>query len=524
MLRINEIKLDLFESKDLIKEKIAKKLRMKSKDIKAYEIFKESIDARNQNKIQFVYTVDFSVDNENKYLKKFTFLSKTPAYNYEIERIKKINNSERPIIVGFGPSGIFAALILAESGYKPIVFEMGEKIPERTISVKRFWEEGILNERSNVQFGEGGAGTFSDGKLTTRISDLRCRKVLNEFVEAGAPKEILYKKDPHLGTDKLKGIIIKIRKKIEQLGGEIHFNSKVNDLIIDNHEIKGIVLETGEEYLSKTVTLAIGHSSRDLFKRLYEKNVALEKKPFAVGVRIEHPQQMIDQNQYGRGYLRNILGAASYNLSHKTKNGRYVYTFCMCPGGEVVAASSAKGQVVTNGMSKFNRSLDNANSAILVNVKPDDFEDHPLAGMHFQETIEKKAFTFGGKDYSAPAMYVHDLLNRDNAFEPKIAPSYTPQVQFVDFTEIFPNFIIESIKEGLLHFRNKINNFDRDDAILTAPETRSSSPIRIRRNTESYMSENIKNLFPIGEGSGYSGGIMSSAVDGIKAAEKIMQK
>lgn len=520
MIRVNQIKLDIFENKNQIKDKLSKKLKVKKEDIISYEIFKESIDARRK-KIKFNYSVDVEVKNEEKILKKGNF-KRSPSYEYEkIEG--NLSKNIRPIIVGAGPSGLFNALILAQSGYQPIIIEQGEPVEKRIKSIEKFWDEGVLNERSNVQFGEGGAGTFSDGKLTTRIKDPRCRKVLREFIRCGAPDEILYKNKPHIGTDRLRGVIINLRKAIESLGGTFKFNTKVTDLIIEEDSVVGVKLEGHEELLSPVVVLAIGHSSRDLFEKLNTHNVSIESKPFAIGVRIEHPQQMIDENQYGSPMLRGKLGAAEYKLTYQSPS-RGVYSFCMCPGGEVVAASSEKGTVVTNGMSRYKRDEENANAAILVTVKPSDYGDtSPLAGMYFQRNLEKKAFQSAGKNYYAPATLVGDYLNNQisDSFG-EIKSSYKPGVTFVNFNELLPEYINEPIKEALKYFDKKINGFAREDAVLTGIETRSSSPIRIIREKETYESENIKGLFPCGEGAGYAGGIMSSAVDGIHVAEKIM--
>lgn len=519
MIRVNQIRIGIFEDKSALKKKIAKKLRISAKEIIEYKIFKESIDARRK-KIMFVYALDVKVKNESRFYEKY---KKSPTYNYTLPTLVNKEKKERPVVIGAGPSGLFSALTLAEAGLNPIVVEMGEPVEERIKSIEKFWREGILNENSNVQFGEGGAGTFSDGKLTTRIKDPRCRKVLETFIEMGAPEEILYKKNPHIGTDYLRKVIIQMRKKIIALGGKFRFNTKVTDFILEDQIIQGVVSSDNEEIKGFPVILAIGHSSRALFEKIYALKIPLEAKPFAVGVRIEHLQQMIDKNQYGSPMMRQVLGAASYKLTYTSKSGRGVYSFCMCPGGEVVASASEQHTVVTNGMSYYKRNKKNSNAALLVTVKPEDFKDsHPLAGMYFQRALEKKAYNMAGKDYSAPATYVGTLLNQP-VNEKNIQPSYQPSVTFCDFNELLPDFIIDPIKEALPYFNRKINGFSAPDAIITGVETRSSSPVRILRSNESFESIKIRGLYPCGEGAGYAGGIMSSAVDGIKVSEKIIE-
>lgn len=523
MIRVNQVKIGIFEDKKEIKKQLSKKLRISIKDIIEYKIFKESIDARRKD-IKFVYSIDVNVKNEKNILKKGKF-NKSPDYEYKNVK-SNLDKNIKPIIVGSGPAGLFSALILAQSGYKPIILERGEKVDKRVEKINNFWKNGILDEDSNVQFGEGGAGTFSDGKLTSRIKDPRSRKVLKEFINVGAPEEIIYKKYPHIGTDNLRGVVVKLREKIISLGGEFRFNNKVTDLIIEKDSIKGVIINKKTKLMSKIVVLAIGHSSRELFERLNSLKVKIESKPFAIGVRIEHPQSMIDINQYGSSEISKKLGSAEYRLTHN-KGDRGVYSFCMCPGGSVVASSSEKGTVVTNGMSEYKRDKENANSAILVTVTPKDFGlDNPLSGMFFQRELEKKAFKLGGGNYNAPATLVGELLSdyKKTVLKQKIEPSYKPGVKFVNFNELLPEYIINPIKEALKYFGSRIEGFDRDDAIITGIETRSSSPIRILREEISLESVNVKGLFPCGEGAGYAGGIMSSAVDGIKVAEKIMEK
>jgi len=473
-----------------------------------------------------VFTADVAFKNEAALLKKHKNLTKSPDLSYRLPKSGVEPLNERPIIVGFGPAGMFAGLILAEAGYKPIILERGEDVDNRTASVDAFWETGKLKPESNVQFGEGGAGTFSDGKLTTRIKDPRCRKVMNELVKAGAPEEILYKNKPHVGTDKLKPTVKNIRKQIITLGGDVRFNTCVHDLIIENGQVVGVRLSENEEIRSNIVIMSVGHSARDTFEMMYRNDVDMQAKPFAVGVRIEHPQEMIDQVQYSSKSRPAGLGAAEYQLTYQTKDGRAVYSFCMCPGGLVVASSSEEGGVVVNGMSEYARDQKNANSALLVSVTPEDFEsNHPLAGVEFQRTLEKKAFEVGGGDYSAPVQLVGDFMKGEATVSLNggaIDPSYRPKPQPSNFEDIFPDFILKAMREGLAGMENRLHGFSRPDAILTAVESRSSSPVRIHRHEEELESTSVKGLYPCGEGAGYAGGIMSSAVDGIKVAEAII--
>lgn len=520
MLRVNEIKLSIDEALDRIPNKIKKKLKIKEDDWISYSIFRESIDARKKE-IQFVYTVDIEVKNEEKIIqynpKKVT---KTPDLSYQYPLKKKIDMKHRPVVVGFGPCGMFAALVLAEMGYQPVVLERGKTVEERIQDVDLFWEKGLLNAESNVQFGEGGAGTFSDGKLTTRIKDIkRCRKVLQTLIEAGAPKDILYKQKPHVGTDILRKVIKNIRNHITELGGEIIFNSKVTDLIIQQNHICGIKINHTETIMTDTVILALGHSARDTLEMLHEKGVHLEQKPFSMGVRIEHPQGDIDAVQFGEYAGHSKLGAADYKLSHHCKNGRGVYTFCMCPGGLVIGSASETEGVVTNGMSYHNRSGDNANSALLVDVRTEDFDKgHPLDGVAFQRNWERKAWEAGGKNYSAPAQRVGDFIKADSKKDCCIIqPTYTPGIRYTELSKCLPPYITESLKEALPELGKKLKGFDMDEAVMTGVETRSSSPVRIIRDKN--HQSNIKGVLPSGEGAGYAGGIISAAVDGIKAAE-----
>lgn len=523
MLRVNEIKLSINEDLNSIPSKIKKKLKIRDNDWISYSIFKESIDARKKE-IQFVYTVDIEVRDENKILKyNPKNVTKTPDLGYKYPHIKTTHLKKRPVVAGFGPSGMFVALILAEMGYRPIVLERGKPVEERIYDVEQFWKEGDLNTESNVQFGEGGAGTFSDGKLTTRIKDIvRCRKVLEEFINAGAPSDILYKQKPHVGTDKLRDVIKNIRNKILELGGEIKFNSKLTDLMIEENSIQGVEVNHKEKILTDTVILALGHSARDTFEMLYNRKVNIEQKPFSMGVRIEHPQRLINEMQFGEYAGHPKLGSADYKLVYHSKNGRGVYSFCMCPGGLVIGSSSEEKSVVTNGMSYHNRSGDNANSALLVDIRIQDYnQGHPLDGIKFQRFWESKAWEAGGKNFKAPAQKVGQFINGKIIDSSQIVqPTYYPGIKYTELSSCLPKFVTEALKEALPELGKKIKGFDMDEAIMTGVETRSSSPIRIKRD-ERFQS-NIKGLFPAGEGSGYAGGIISAAVDGIKAAEAVM--
>lgn len=530
MIRANQLKVSIQKNRDqAIRNKLCKQYRIKADTLGEVTIKKLSIDARNKNDIKWVCNVDFSVQGEEQLLKKHKQLTEVIDKVYIRPIPGEVAIEHRPIIIGFGPAGMFAGLLLSEMGYEPIILERGESVEDRTESVKAFWKDGILKASSNVQFGEGGAGTFSDGKLTTRIKDIRCQKVLSDLVACGAPEEILYLNKPHIGTDILKNVVINIRKRIEEQGGEVRFGTQVTDLIINQGAIAGVELQGGESLKSNHVLLAIGHSARDTFELLKQRHVDIMAKPFAVGARIEHPQDLIDIAQYGDSSVRDILGAADYALTHQTENGRAVYTFCMCPGGSVVASASGEGQVVTNGMSEYARDQVNANSALLVNVTPKDFDsDDPLAGMYFQEALERKAFELGGGNYHAPITTVKDFLGYSSCKsqslnEIEVAASYKPGTLATDFKLLFPDYMIEAMQEGIQVFAKRIKGFDMDKSILTAIETRTSSPIRILRDQMTLESSSVRGLYPCGEGAGYAGGIISSAVDGIKCAEKIVE-
>ncbi len=523
MIRIHQCKLSIDQPIEKLKDVILKKLRIKEQELLSYHIFKESIDARDKQQLYFNYCVDCHVVNEEKILKKgMSDISLTPVLKYQFPTcgFKVLNN--RPIVIGFGPAGMFAALLLAQMGYQPIVFERGECVEKRLKSVQNFWEKGILNPSSNVQFGEGGAGTFSDGKLTTRVKDLRSRKILEEFVKFGAPEEILYEAHPHIGTDLLQGIVRRIREEIERLGGEIQFESMVDDFEIKNGKICAIHAK-GVWYPCEQVILAIGHSARETFVKLYEKKVEMQAKAFAVGARVEHKQSFIDKVQFKKFVGHPRLGAAEYRFVHKASNGRGVYTFCMCPGGTVVPSASSPNKVVVNGMSEHARNKENANSALLVQVTPDDFGTHPLDGVKFQERLEEKAFQMGGQTYKAPAQNIEDFLkNESSETRGTIKPSYDIGVAYCNLHDLFPKEITETLIEGIQAFDKKLPGFAKD-AVLTAIETRSSSPVRIMRHTDTLLSLNVSGLYPCGEGAGYAGGIVSAGIDGLRCAEKIIQ-
>lgn len=526
MLRVSNIKISIDEDPSIIEKLVLKKLKIKSSDLVKYYIYKESIDARKGN-ISFVYTVDVQVKNEDKVLNKHVKdVVKIKELKYEGVESGTEKLDKRPVIIGSGPAGLFAGLVLAQRGYKPLLLERGLDVDKRSEDIDLFWKERKFKNNSNVQFGEGGAGTFSDGKLTTRIKDIRCRKVLEELVNFGSPEEILYSHKPHVGTDILKGVVKNIRNEIIRLGGEVRFDSKVTDICRVDNGIESITINDNEVIETNIVILAIGHSARDTYEMLHERGVHIIQKPFAIGARIEHPQELINKSQYKDFHNHPRLGAADYRLIEHTSNGRTAYTFCMCPGGSVIASASNEGQVVTNGMSEHARDKDNANSAFLVNVVPGDFgSDHPLAGMYFQEKYERLAYELGGQNYNAPVQLVGDFLNdRISTKIGSVKPSYEPGYTFVDLRECLPQFVTETMKEALSGFDRKIKGFAMDDAVLTGVETRSSAPIRIVRDEETLESTNTRNLYPCGEGAGYAGGIVTAAVDGIKCAEKIIGK
>ncbi|MGM0396343.1 MAG: NAD(P)/FAD-dependent oxidoreductase [Bacillota bacterium] len=522
MLRISGIRLGLEQDESSIPSEVAKKLGIKEKDIVSWNIWKKSVDARRKNNISFVYTIDFRTADDNDFLKRFGKKGVSEAYIENRQYRKKGNiPGKRPVIIGTGPAGLFAGIVLSELGYKPILLERGKMIEKRVKDVREFWDTGKLNTESNVQFGEGGAGTFSDGKLTTMTNDPRSRKVLQYFVEAGAPEDILYSNKPHIGTDILRRVVINLRKRILSLGGEVRFQSKVTDFEIQDGRIKAVIVNDEEKIAADIVVLALGHSARDTFQMLYKKGLDIHQKNFSMGVRIEHPQKLVDIAQYGESHGHPRLGAADYKLAGHFEDGRSAYTFCMCPGGIVVAAASEEGMLVTNGMSEHARNRENANAALLVNVGPDDFDgDHPLAGVYFQRKWERMAYIEGGEGYNAPAQRVGDFLKgRPSKSYGKVIPSYRPGVRMTDLGKCLPDYVTNTLRKAILQFDKKLKGFADPDALMTGVETRSSSPVRIVRGEE-YQS-NIKGIYPTGEGAGYAGGIISAAVDGIRIAETI---
>ncbi|MCD8036624.1 MAG: NAD(P)/FAD-dependent oxidoreductase [Clostridiales bacterium] len=522
MIRVSNIKMNVDD--DNIERTVCSKLGIKKEDLKSIEIRRRSLDARKKEDIHYLYTVDAVVKNEDRVLKncRDRNISRSDWKKYELpEGTLCLKN--RPVVVGFGPAGMFAALVLAEKGMRPIVLERGRDVDRRTEDVESFWNGGKFNPESNVQFGEGGAGTFSDGKLTTRTKDKRSTYVTEKFIEAGASKEIAYDAKPHIGTDKLKGVVKNIRNRIIDLGGEVRFESRLTDIKSENGKIKEIVVN-GTDYIeTENVVLAVGHSARDTFEMLKNRNIALEQKPFAAGVRIEHRQSDISFAQYGKAAEK--LPPADYMLTYTTKEGRGVYSFCMCPGGYVVAAASEEGRLVVNGMSEYTRDGENANSALLVQVNPSDFgSDDPLAGVEMQRRIEEAAFRAGGGDYSAPVQRYGDFVSgKATEAEGKVRHSYKPKVKYADLNTVLPKFIAESLKEAIPEMGKRLKGFDSPDALMTGVETRSSSPVRIVRDKEG-VSLKLDGLYPAGEGAGYAGGIVSAAVDGVRQAENIIMR
>ena len=533
MLRITEVKLRIDHPEGKIREAILKRLRVPARDLINYTIFKRGVDARKAPAILFTYTLDVSVRDEAAVLRRFKDDSRVgiaPDTTYRFRTETPPIGSPRPVIIGLGPAGLFAGLILAQSGFRPLILERGKAVRERTKDTFGFWRQGILHPESNVQFGEGGAGTFSDGKLYSQIKDPRHygRKVLEEFVKAGAPEEILFVSKPHIGTFRLVSIVEKMRATILSLGGEIRFQSRVDDIEIDDGQVRGVLLTSGEHISTDHLVLAIGHSARDTFQMIHHRGVYVEAKPFSIGFRVEHPQELIDRNRYGRNAGNSLLGAADYKLVYHASNGRSVYSFCMCPGGRVVAAASEPGRVVTNGMSQYSRNERNANSGIVVGIAPGDYAvgsgnpDSPLCGVDFQRYWESRAYELGGRNYQAPGQLVGDFLEgRPSESFGSVQASYTPGVHLCDLTTALPDYAIAAIREALPAFTKQIREFDLPDAVLTGVETRTSSPIRIKRNDDDLQSINVRGLYPAGEGAGYAGGILSAAVDGIRVAEAV---
>ncbi|MEG0371971.1 MAG: FAD-dependent oxidoreductase [Clostridium sp.] len=523
-IRIHNIQIHLDENINSLKKEAARKLKVSSGAINDIRILKESVDARKQD-IKLCYHVEVDCQNEESIIRKVKSndvfaVDKTEdiIVNYGNKKL-----TSRPVVVGSGPCGMFAALLLAQNGYKPILLDRGVDAKTRKEKIDFFYKTGILDVDSNIQFGEGGAGTFSDGKLTTRIKDPRCTFVLKNFIDNGAPSEIIYSGKPHIGTDILIDVVENIRKKIIELGGEVRFSSKVTDIIEKDSIVKGLKVN-GEVVEADVVVLAIGHSSRDTYEMLLEKGLNLKQKAFAIGARVEHHQSMIDENQYGSMANHPKLKAAEYRLTHKsTLTGRPCYSFCMCPGGIVVAAASEENRLVVNGMSEHKRDGENANSAIVVGVTPDDFEStHPLAGMEYQRMWESKAFEIGGGSYTAPVQNVSDFIEGkvSKKFN-EVKPSYTRETSFKDIGNCLPAYVTDSMKEALVAFNRKIKGFS-ETGILTGIETRTSAPVTIDRD-ELLQSPDIRGIYPAGEGAGYAGGIMSAAVDGLKVAQRIME-
>ncbi|MBR7636162.1 NAD(P)/FAD-dependent oxidoreductase [Janthinobacterium lividum] len=535
MLRLNEVKLPLEHDEAALPAAILARLGIVAADLLGFTVFKRSYDARKRSAVVLIYSLHVEVRNEAAVLARLqhdVHLMPAPDTDYKFvaggEQLAGHTNEPRPIVIGTGPCGLFVALILAQMGLRPLILERGKQVRERTVDTFGFWRKRELNPESNVQFGEGGAGTFSDGKLYSQIKDPKHygRKVLTEFVKAGAPEEIMYVSKPHIGTFRLVKMVEEMRANIERLGGEYRFSSKVVDLDIvpgsDGGQVRGVVLDNGETIASNHVVLAIGHSARDTFEMLHRRGVYIEAKPFSIGFRVEHPQSLIDSCRFGPSAGHPILGAADYKLVHHASNGRSVYSFCMCPGGTVVAAASEPGRLVTNGMSQYSRNERNANSAIVVGITPADYPGDPLAGIALQRELEERAFALGGGNYDAPGQLVGDFVaGRASTEFGSVVPSYKPAVHLTDLAPSLPEYAITALREAFPAFNKQIKGYYKADAVLTGVETRTSSPIRIKRRDDDLQSLNTRGLFPAGEGAGYAGGILSAAVDGIKVAEAV---
>jgi hypothetical protein len=530
MLRLTELKLPLDHPPAALRPALCARLGINDADLLGYTIFKRSHDARKKSAIVLIYQVDVELRDEAAVLARLNddrHVVPTPDMDYKFVARAPAGLEERPVIIGMGPCGLMAGLLLAQMGFRPIILERGKAVRERTKDTWGLWRKHVLDPESNVQFGEGGAGTFSDGKLYSQIKDPNFlgRKVMAEFVKAGAPEEIMYVSKPHIGTFRLVKMVENMRATIRELGGEIRFGARVDRIVIDDNQVRGVELAGGEQIASRHVVLAIGHSARDTFQMLYDAGVYVEAKPFAIGFRIEHPQTLIDRARFGPNAGNELLGAADYKLVHHCANGRAAYSFCMCPGGQVVAATSEPGRVVTNGMSQYSRAERNANSALVVNVEPEDFpgdyRQNPLAGIDFQRHWESQAFIAGGGSYDAPAQRVGDFLaGRPSTALGKVDPSYQPGVHMTDLSTCAPDYVIAALREAIPAFDKQIQGFAMADAILTGVESRTSSPIRIKRGDD-FQSINTRGLYPGGEGAGYAGGILSAGVDGIKVAEAV---
>jgi len=534
MLRLNEIKLPLNHEEPELAKAILARLKISPEQMLGFTVYKRSYDARKKANISLIYSVDVETTDDAGILAKRSddkhlVVSPDMAYKFVAHGVNADGKQPRPVVIGMGPCGLFAALILAQMGLKPIILERGKTVRERTKDTFGFWRKRVLNPESNVQFGEGGAGTFSDGKLYSQISDPKHygRKVLTEFVKSGAPEEIIYVSKPHIGTFRLVKMVENMREEITALGGEIRFEQRVTDFDIREEngvrQVRGLHLASGEYLETNHVVLAIGHSSRDTFETLYQRGVYIEAKPFSIGFRVEHPQSLIDQCRFGPNAGHPILGAADYKLVHHASNGRAVYSFCMCPGGTVVAAASEPGRVVTNGMSQYSRAERNANSAIVVSISPEvDYPGHPLAGIELQRRLEEKAYVLGGSNYNAPGQLMGDFVaGRASSDVGAVVPSFKPGITWTDLATILPEYAVVALREAFPAFDKQVKGYFKHDAVLTGLETRTSSPIRIKRNNDDLQSLNTRGLFPAGEGAGYAGGILSAGVDGIKVAEAV---